>query len=157
MGDTWFEIADLSHFWIRRRFEVLLKLTRKVVWENLLVAEVGCGNGLLQRQCEERLAIEVDGFDLNEFALERNVARRSRVFCYDITERRAEFDGKYDIIFAFDVLEHITEERSFLEGLKFHIKPEGLLILNAPAHQVFFSAYDRAVGHVAQVDIIGAG
>jgi len=148
MGDAWFEIASLSHFWIQRRFDVLRRMTRGLKWQGLSVAEIGCGNGLLQRQCEDAFGISVDGFDLNEFALQQNLSRRSRVFCYNISDKLDHLQGKYDFVLLFDVLEHIANEAAFLQEVQFHIKKGGTLIVNVPADQSLFSAYDRAAGHV---------
>jgi SAM-dependent methyltransferase len=148
MGDHWFEIAHLNHFWIRRRFEVLQQITARSSWKDAVAGEIGCGHGLLQRQCEDALDLCVDGFDLNEWALERNISRRSRVCCYNIFDRASELREHYDVIFLFDVIEHIEDDRAFVEAALFHLKKGGRLIVNVPATQALFSAYDRAAGHV---------
>jgi len=46
------------------------------------------------------------------------------------------------------VLEHISEEDSFLESLLFHLAPQGRLIINVPGGRWAFSEYDTAAGHV---------
>lgn len=152
MGDHWFEIAQLTHFWIRRRFDVLLSLSGAISWKQMEVSEIGCGNGLLQRQCEEQLGINVDGFDLNEFALQQNISETSRIFCYNIDEKLPQFRHKYDIIFLFDVIEHIEDDASFLKSALFHLKEQGKLIINVPANNNLLSAYDTAAGHVRRYD-----
>jgi hypothetical protein len=48
----------------------------------------------------------------------------------------------------FDVLEHIKDEDGFLKAILFHLAPQGKLILNVPAGQWAYSAYDVAAGHV---------
>lgn len=148
MADHWFEIASLDHFWIRRRFEVLAKLAGSQIAAAHEIAEIGCGNGLLQAQIENSYGKEVCGFDLNEAALKRNVSRRSKVCCYDIFQREPALRGRFDLILLFDVLEHISQEASFLEALLFHLRPSGSLILNVPAGQWAYSLYDKAAGHV---------
>jgi len=47
-----------------------------------------------------------------------------------------------------DVLEHIKEPVVFLESVNFHLKAGGLLIVNIPAFQFFYSVYDKVQGHV---------
>jgi len=148
MGDRWFEIASTGHFWIRRRFEVLQVLGGAIVSRAGEMAEMGCGHGLLQRQIEDEYGREVTGFDLNEYALQHNVSRRSRVFCYDILGREPALKEKFDLIFLFDVLEHITEEDAFLQAVLFHLAPRGKVIVNVPAGEWAFSRYDTAAGHV---------
>ncbi len=90
MGNRWFEVSSIDHFWIRRRFEVLRKLAGDLISNAKHIAEVGCGHGLLQLQVEQAYGGEVTGFDLNEFALKQNVSRVSPVCCYDITMRDPE-------------------------------------------------------------------
>lgn len=148
MADEWFEIASTEHFWVRRRFEVLRKLANRWIGGGRELAEIGCGHGLLQRQMEDAYGLSVMGFDLNDFALQRNVSRRSRVCCYDIFRRDATLRARFDVIFLFDVLEHIADEDGFLQAALYHLAPGGRVALNVPAGQWAFSGYDRAAGHV---------
>jgi SAM-dependent methyltransferase len=153
MADRWFEIASVDHFWIRRRFEVLQRLAGKLIENASQMAEIGCGHGLLQRQIEDAYNREVTGFDLNEYALKQNVSRRSKVCCYDIFRMAPELQARFDLIFLFDVLEHISDEDSFLQALLFHLKPQGAFLINVPAGQWAFSPYDTAAGHVRRYSI----
>jgi cyclopropane fatty-acyl-phospholipid synthase-like methyltransferase len=153
MGDRWFAIASIDHFWIRRRFEVFRKLAGVRVAKAREIAEIGCGHGLLQLQIEQAYDREVAGFDLNEVALKQNVSRRSAVNCYDIYQKDPALRGKFDLIFLFDVLEHITDEAPFLDALLFHLAPRGKLAVNVPAGMWAYSVYDTAVGHVRRYSI----
>jgi len=153
MGDRWFEIASLDHFWIRRRFEVLKKLAGNLILSAAAMAEVGCGNGLLQRQIEDVYQREVAGFDLHEDALKQNVSRSSRVCCYDIFQTDPVLRASFDLIFLFDVLEHISAEDTFIKAVLFHLSGNGKLILNVPAGQWAYSEYDRMVGHLRRYSI----
>jgi SAM-dependent methyltransferase len=148
MADQWFEIASTDHFWVQRRFSVLQKLARQWLPSTKERGEIGCGHGLLQRQIEDTYRVPVTGFDLNDFALKQNLSRISRVYCYDIFQRDAELRSKFDVIFLFDVLEHISDQDSFLQALLFHLAPQGRVVVNVPAGQWAFSGYDRAAGHV---------
>jgi SAM-dependent methyltransferase len=153
MADRWYDIASVDHFWIRRRFKVLQVLAGDLISEARTIAEIGCGNGILQRQIEDAYGKEVAGFDLNEAALKINVSRQSAVNCYDIFQKHADLQERFGVIFLFDVLEHITDERGFLGALLYHLAPGGHLILNVPAGQWAFSEYDRAAGHVRRYSI----
>jgi SAM-dependent methyltransferase len=148
MGDWWFDVATCDHFWVRRRFEVMRRLADSVLRNSSCVAEIGCGNGLLQREVEDYYGISVAGFELNEVALQKNVSRLSPLYCYNIHQRNPEFRAHFDLLFLFDVLEHIENESEFLQSVKFHLAESGTLLINVPAHQFFFSDYDRAAGHV---------
>jgi SAM-dependent methyltransferase len=153
MGNRWFEIASDDHFWIRRRFHVLQRLAGDLIANAKNIAEIGCGHGLLQLQIEDAYGREITGFDLNEFALNQNVSRVSPVCCYDIYQKDSALQGRFDLIFLFDVLEHISDEDSFLKALMFHLAPEGRLLVNVPAGEWAYSSYDEAAGHVRRYAI----
>jgi SAM-dependent methyltransferase len=153
MADRWFEIADIDHFWIRRRFEVFQSLAGELIAGARKIAEIGCGHGLLQLQIEEACGREVTGFDLNEFALKQNLSRRSAINCYDIYQKDPALREKFDLILLFDVLEHIADEDGFLNALVFHLGPGGKLVLNVPAGMWAYSAYDVAAGHIRRYSI----
>lgn len=148
MGDWWFDVATCDHFWVRRRFEVMRRLAGSVLRNSSSVAEIGCGNGLLQREVEDFYGIPVAGFELNEVALRKNVSRLSPLYCYNIHQRNPEFRARFDLLLLFDVLEHIENESEFLQSVKFHLAASGSVLINVPAHQCLFSDYDRAAGHI---------
>ena len=148
MGDWWFDIATVDHFWIRRRFDVTVRLADTVLRKARCVAEIGCGNGLLQRELEDSYGMSVAGFDLNQLALRKNVSRVSPLYCYDVHQRDPQFRAQFDLLFLFDVLEHIEDDSAFLQSVKFHLSDSGSLLVNVPAHQFFHSDYDRAAGHI---------
>ncbi len=152
MGEDWFDIAGLDHFWVRRRFEIFRKIADANVRSALRIAEIGCGHGLMQRQIEDAYAKPVTGFDLNRKALSQNVSRVSELCCYDIFQRDPELERAYDAIVLFDVLEHVNDEDRFLSAVLFHLKPGGKLFFNVPAFQALWSEYDRVVGHVRRYD-----
>ena len=118
MADDWYDVANLDHFWIKRRFEVFRQLLRQLNLDlqNFKVAEIGCGNGLVQYQFSKYYGIDVDGFDLNQVALQKSVATEQNLFLYDIHEKNAEYKNYYDLIILFDVIEHIDDQIQFEIG-----------------------------------------
>ena len=153
MGDWWFDVATSDHFWIRRRFEVLRRLADSVVRDSKRAAEIGCGSGLLQKDIEDHYGIPVAGFELNEVALRKNVSRLSPLYCYNIHQCNPEFHARFDVLFLFDVLEHIEDQSGFLQSVKFHLADTGTLVINVPAHQLLYSDYDSAAGHIRRYSV----
>jgi len=153
MSDDWYDIADLEHFWIRRRLRVFERLCPWFKNFSAQSAEVGCGQGTWQRQVELNYGKKVDGFDLNEYALKSNICCESELFCYNIHDKAERFFQKYQTIFMFDVIEHIDDEKEFIKAALFHLKPGGRLIVNVPASMGLYSEYDTAVGHLRRYSI----
>jgi SAM-dependent methyltransferase len=153
MADQYFELASPSHFWCKRRFEILQKLAGNRLQSATKAAEVGCGSGVLQRQIEDAYGLAASGFDLHEAALVHNISRMGEIYCYDIHDRAAEFRGAFDLLLMFDVLEHIENQDKFLESARFHLKDRGAIIINVPALQWLYSPYDKIQGHQRRYSI----
>lgn len=146
MADEWFSMATLDHFWIKRRYGVLLKLMKDLIGNAGRYADVGCGHGLLQGALARDYGCMVDGCDLNMEALSQNRSGQRR-FHYNILEGRSEFSEKYEGVFALDVIEHIADDATFVGALLAMVKPGGFVCINVPALMAFYSDYDRRAGH----------
>jgi 2-polyprenyl-3-methyl-5-hydroxy-6-metoxy-1,4-benzoquinol methylase len=138
---------------MKRRFDVPRRMLGVAGLNGKTIVEVGCGHGLLQRRVEDWYQVSVDGIDLNLQALQKNVSRRGRLYFYNIFEQKPKFRGMYDLVNLFDVLEHIEDQDSFLEALKFLMKPNGTLVISVPALRQLFSEYDLCAGHVRRYSL----
>jgi 2-polyprenyl-3-methyl-5-hydroxy-6-metoxy-1,4-benzoquinol methylase len=148
MAEVYFDLVHPDHFWAARRFDVLVKLAGPLLNSAKACAEVGCGNGVLQNQLARRFAMSVDGIDLSLKALEESVSESGTLYYYDVFQKAPEFKEKYDVIFLFDVLEHITDDLQFLNACLYHVKPGGHVVVNVPARKELSSKYDVVAGHV---------
>jgi SAM-dependent methyltransferase len=61
-------------------------------------------------------------------------------------------DDRFDAILYLDVLEHIPDDEAELASAVSHLRPNGRLIVLAPAHQSLFSEFDEAIGHHRRYD-----
>jgi len=153
--EGWYELAGPEHVWIQWRLHAFwrqaldLGLPFDAPWRGL---DIGCGAGVVARQIEERSRWIVDGADLDETGLELHEPRRGRTLLYDVFDRRAEFEEKFDFVLMFDVLEHHPQPEDFLAAALFHLRPGGWLFVNVPAFQLLWSSYDRANGHFRRYD-----
>ena len=57
-------------------------------------------------------------------------------------------DQSFDLVYSFNVLEHIEDDGAALVELRRVLKPAGALVLYVPAFMVLYSAMDRQVGHL---------
>ena len=58
----------------------------------------------------------------------------------------------YSVVAAFEVLEHIEDDRTALKQWSELLEPGGMLVLTVPAYQSRFAAADRRVGHHRRYD-----
>jgi SAM-dependent methyltransferase len=62
--------------------------------------------------------------------------------------RRIPFENEFDVIGAFDVLEHIKEDEEVLHQIYQAVRPGGGLILTVPQHPFLWSRQDDYACHV---------
>jgi SAM-dependent methyltransferase len=55
--------------------------------------------------------------------------------------------GHYDLIGAFDVIEHIDDDAAALASIAMRLKPGGKFVMAVPAHQWMWSAHDVVNHH----------
>ena len=139
---------DQRHWWYRARREVLAALICRVVRppKGAAILEIGCGTG-------HNLAMlgefgQVDALELDEEA--RGVAEGRlgrRVMSSPLPELSEVAEKHYDLIGAFDVIEHIDDDRAALASIAQRLKPGGRLVVTVPAHQWMWSAHDVVNHH----------
>lgn len=56
-------------------------------------------------------------------------------------------DEKFDSVIYIDVLEHIEDDASEAKAAARHLNAGGHLIILSPAHQCFYTPFDKAIGH----------
>jgi SAM-dependent methyltransferase len=61
--------------------------------------------------------------------------------------RRIPFEDEFDVICAFDVVEHIKEDEEVLAQMGIALKPSGLMLLTVPQHSWLWSPADEYACH----------
>ena len=64
-----------------------------------------------------------------------------------LPELKGVADRHYDLVGAFDVIEHIEDDRAALESIATKLKPGGKFIMTVPAHQWMWTAHDVVNHH----------
>lgn len=147
MADDWYQFATSDHFWFQWRMASICRLMKGLdIGERPL--EIGSGNGAARAQLASHFQRPIDGCDLNLAALELDQHPAGQLYCYDVHQRRPEWEECFSSIFLLDVLEHIEDPVAFLESVRFHLRPQGLLVINVPAMPSLYSRYDEVDGHV---------
>jgi SAM-dependent methyltransferase len=112
------------------------------------VLEIGCGQGAagtrLARRVPEYLGVEPDPVSFG--------IARSRIEPVGGSVRNHDHTGlptgsSYDLVCAFEVLEHLEDDKGALADWVQLIRPGGHLLLSVPAWPARFSAADTYAGH----------
>lgn len=61
-------------------------------------------------------------------------------------------DGRFDLVAAFDVIEHVEDDRRVFAELARVLKPGGVLLCSMPLHAEHWTSFDTCVGHARRYD-----
>jgi SAM-dependent methyltransferase len=139
---------DERHWWYRARREVIAALIRRTVRPpaQAQILEIGCGTG-------HNLAMlagfgHVDALELDDEARAFAEQRLGRsVMSAPLPELAGVADRHYDLIGAFDVIEHIDDDGAAVASIAAKLKPGGKFVMTVPAHRWMWSAHDVVNHH----------
>lgn len=127
------------------RFDLIDQTLRELRPTSIL--EVGCGQGALGARLTtyaDYLGVEPDDRS-HQVARQRVNALGGEVL--HGTDAAIPADRQFDLVCAFEVLEHIEDDEAALANWVRRIRPGGSLLLSVPAWQDRFGPMDENVGH----------
>jgi SAM-dependent methyltransferase len=131
------------------RYEIIRRRFRRLGIRSIL--EIGPGIGAVA----VRLAREYDYVGVEIDPESAGIARRrlakagrGRV----VTGTPKDIDGVFDVVCAFEVLEHIEDDAATLRDWREHILPGGWLALSVPAWPSRWGDHDARAGHFRRYD-----
>jgi trans-aconitate methyltransferase len=130
-------------FWFRARNTIVLAAIHRHVPQPTSFFELGCGTGfVLQAVSRAFPDARLVGGELAAQGLEIAGERVPSATLIQVDGRQIPYRDEFDLIGAFDVLEHIEEDEAVLAELRAALEPEGRLILTVPQHPWLWSAAD---------------
>ena len=106
------------------------------------VLEVGCGCGSFLQKLRDR-NVRCVGLEFNPRAVEAAVTNGLHVAPETIHNHAKRNPGKYSVVCAFQVVEHISAVGDFLADCLTAIKPYGKLIISVPNNNPFLFKRDK--------------
>jgi SAM-dependent methyltransferase len=139
---------DDWYFWFVARRELLLWIATITRPEVRAYLEVGCGaGGVLAAFANAHPEWNVAGAEVLVEGVRLAQAKVPRAFVFQADGGSLPFDQSIDMIGAFDVIEHIDNDRQTLHELQQALRPGGLLLLTVPQHQALWSSADEFAHH----------
>jgi len=133
-ADLWNE--HVARYWFAARFA-----------RGRRVLDAGCGSGygadVLAREACEVLAVDIsdDAIDYARQHYRRANVRFERASCLEIPAPGASFD----LVVAFEIIEHLSDWRAFLSEVRRVLAPAGQFLVSTP-NQLYYAEARAALG-----------
>lgn len=150
--DSGFDLTDKegeSSFWVSSRN----RLFKRIVYDHLLPTgktkflEIGCGTGGFIQQIVENEKLAITGSEIylkGLFYAKKNLPDVEFIQ-FDVAQ--GDIGEKFDVIVAFDVIEHIENDVAAIGNINKMLSEGGCLILTVPQHMFLWSNLDEIVKH----------
>jgi len=141
-------LIESSHWWFLSRNKILLWVIRRYVGDFKKFLEVGCGTGFVTSEIHRHFPdAEISGGEYHPQGLEYARKRVPTGVFKQIDACQMGEQGAYDLIGAFDVVEHIKSDSLAIENMAAALKDGGSLLLTVPQHQWLWSQADEYACH----------
>ena len=140
--------VEASNFWFRSRNRLLCWAMAKYFPEARSFFELGCGTGFVISAIQNSFPkLAVAGGDLYTEGLQHAKMRAPQARFFQMDARYIPFKEEFDIIGAFDILEHVEEDNVVLRQMYNAVKAGGGVLLTVPQHKLMWSRTDSFAGH----------
>jgi ubiquinone/menaquinone biosynthesis C-methylase UbiE len=145
------DLAELeeANFWFKSRNQLILWALKKYCPNFHSFLEVGCGTGFVLSGVSSSFpSAELTGSEIFIEGLGFASKRLPSKKFIQMDARDIPFKNEFDVVGAFDVLEHIEEDESVLKQVYRALKVEGYMVLTVPQHKWLWSSTDEYACHV---------
>lgn len=149
-ADYFARLAEMEagNFWFRSRNRLLIWALLRYFPEAKNFLEIGCGTGFVLsgiRQAFPELVLS--GSEIFSEGLNFAAERLPGVELFQMDARRIPFREEFDLIGAFDMLEHVKEDEEVLSQMYRATRKGGGILLTVPHHPFLWSASDDFARH----------
>lgn len=141
--DFFYEAEDRHWWFVARRRILMAVLERSLPRTGIEITDMGCGTGGMAAPLGRfgRVAAVDEAPAAREYCRRRGVDR-----VLSLAEWDAEATA-YDLVTAFDVVEHVEDDLALLKRLHARLKPGGMLVVTVPAYRFLWSPFDEMNHH----------
>lgn len=140
--------VEAGNFWFRARNAIVLWALRKYFPGFQSLLEVGCGTGFVLSGIKQAFpSARTAGSEIYTAGLAFAAKRLPGVELLQMDARKLPYEAEFDVVAAFDVIEHILEDELVLQNFYRAIKPGGGCVITVPQHQWLWSPVDEAACH----------
>jgi SAM-dependent methyltransferase len=139
---------ESNHFWFRNRNRLITWALQKYFPHAKNFFELGCGTGyVLSGVSQSSPHLQLFGSEIHAQALKYALKRSPDATLMQMDGRKIPFYNEFDVIGAFDVLEHIKEDDLVLAQMRKAVRNNGGILVTVPQHEFLTSIVDEYSGH----------
>ncbi|HNU76051.1 MAG TPA: methyltransferase domain-containing protein, partial [Deltaproteobacteria bacterium] len=140
---------EAKNFWFRSRNRLLIWALRRCFPDAERFLEIGSGTGfVLSGIRREFPKMKITGSDIYPQGLDYARERVSDAAFLHMDACAIPFEDEFDVIGAFDILEHIQDDALALREMYRAVHRGGGIVLTVPQYMWLWSAQDKAAFHV---------
>jgi len=141
--------VEAGSFWWRSRNRILRRTIERFADRSrrLDMLEIGCGIGGVVGELRRVPHLQLTASEIYLQGLRYARARFPDVTFIQLDATAMPFRAEFDIVGAFDVLEHIQDDEAVMQGVSRALRPGGLFLITVPQYQWMWSALDDIVRH----------
>lgn len=141
--------VEQDSFWFAARNALITWALQRYFPDIKHFMEVGCGTGfVLSAIASTAPDVALTGSELSELGLSIAKTRVPSADFFQADIKSLPFSAEFDVIGAFDVLEHIQNDIEALKSINRALTTSGGLILTVPQHPSLWSQTDVSAKHV---------
>jgi SAM-dependent methyltransferase len=115
------------------------------IGESYACLEIGCGNGTFISNISSH-GLKVTGIDIVEKSVA--IAKKKNPSVTILRKSLFDVEDTYNIVFCFEVLEHLKNDNDAIEKISQIIKEGGYFMCSVPAHpNLYYDVVDKYYGH----------
>jgi len=140
---------EAAHFWFRARNQLIIWALKRFFPEMLRYLEIGCGTGFVLSGVASAFPnTEIAGSEIFSAGLPYATKRAPQAELMQMDARAIPYAEHFDVVAAFDVLEHIEADTQVLSEMHNAVRPGGGMVLTVPQHPWLWSHQDEYACHV---------
>jgi SAM-dependent methyltransferase len=141
-------VLEEGNFWFEYRNDLLTWALQRYFPDASTFLEIGCGTGFVLSGIQREFRnLKLFGSDIFSEGLIYAGNRLPAAMLFQMDARNIPFENEFDVVGAFDVIEHIDEDEIVLSQIFRSVKSLGGIILTVPQHPWLWSKGDEIACH----------
>ncbi|MGA7986601.1 MAG: class I SAM-dependent methyltransferase [Burkholderiales bacterium] len=140
--------VEARHFWFQSRVELIIWALGHHFAHARSVLEIGCGTGhVMAAIARADPTLRIAGSEAHSAGLAFAARRAPAAELLQMDARQIPYRDEFDVVGAFDVIEHIREDAQVLREMFAACRPGGGIVLTVPQHEWLWSYRDEFARH----------